>query len=45
MSLHIQLVLLPDNSHRDDVVPMMPCSGLLPIHIEHASEKGTSELH
>jgi hypothetical protein len=28
-----------------DVVPMMPWSGLLPIHIEHANEMGTSELH
>ena len=24
---------------------MMPWSGLLPIHIEHAYEMGTSELH
>jgi len=24
---------------------MMPCSGLLPINIEHAYERGTSELH
>ena len=24
---------------------MMPWSGLLPIHIEHANEMGTSELH
>ena len=28
-----------------DAVPLMPCSGLLPIHIEHAYEMGTSELH
>ncbi len=24
---------------------MMPCSGLLPIHIEHANEMGTPGLH
>jgi hypothetical protein len=24
---------------------MMPWSGLLPIHFEHANEMGTSELH
>lgn len=28
-----------------DAVPMMPWSGLLPIHIEHATEMGASELH
>ena len=34
----------PSMSPRD-VVPMMPWSGLLPVHIEHANEIGTSELH
>lgn len=34
----------PPRSPRD-AVPMMPWSGLLPIHIEHANEMGTSELH
>jgi hypothetical protein len=34
----------PSRSPRD-VVPMTPCSGLLPINIEHAYEMSTSELH